>query len=617
MKKFFLLFLFSIFFEYAGPKKDPSFVLNVPCAIQSLDDGDESDVDESLIKDPSFVLNVPCAIQFLDDGDESDVDESLIDEGREFDEDDFEEKDGKFLYCVGEKSRGVVDTEDVLTPILQSENKKTGVVYGFCKMLTDSGYEGESKSYIATHLFLNVFLNRFKSLSSRKNSCLSLEFKKALEMKRLLPLNVFARFWSLAWKRRDGATAGARRGITQSEILDYYQRLKKRDPVLAKKFREQNEQVSICQVPYRSLRETLKNHPFTKDLVCCVRDQHGDAPVYLTIADSDTRSFNGCFSCYKRLLRKYGRFDVLDAGYGFVSEEPFIQLASFLDMGVRIQTAKFFPRGVYYAEPGALSFLILDAKKTIEESFEIISEKRKCIKREYVTPQESVNLMGALCESRGELSCCFSGEKAVQIYPPLRAFKQKVCRRDGSRSDLRFNGQWDGCLKKFKEWDLSTLITVSHVSQSHANSRDWAINLLRALELPSQSKGTMSFVVKIGKKEFEIKEKVGSKIRCIAISLLSRLFSCYSPLALAVIYKKSLKEIIENYSQYKDEANVCVVAKRGGDNPLWKALDGIHTKRQLLKVLGQLIDRYVEKLDKCAQAVGTSLKNALQANLEL
>ena len=572
-------------------------------------------------KDPSFVVTVPHGVPFVDDGYESDVDESLICSERIYCAEELEEVKGQFLYYVDHQYRGALFPDDVTLDdsVAPSEDSK---ICEFIHTLETTAYSDDvSKAYIKKHVRLILLLNRCWSLSSRKNAALLEELKRVAHEEALITTTAYGRYWYPCWKHRDVTSAEARRGLLKEDLLNYYHQLKKKDPTLAQKFREQNEKVFTRQVPFRRLREDLKDHPLTEEAVSELKKINKDAPLYLTIADSDTISFNACFSSYRKRVRDCDLpLDLLCASYHFNTGIAPVQFASVLDMVVRSRTAKSFPRGVYYPEPAAMSVLIPDGKKNLEESFEEYSEKKGVVKRDYETPNESVNLIRNLLLLRGaDFSTFFSRSNPVLIEVPERALRKKVTRSGKVPPEWSFSAEWDEVSHKFKNWTLRDLLQMTDVSQSHARSRDWAINLLNAFDLKKEEDCAGSFVLKVNGSTYEIKNRIGSETRNMAISLLSRLFSSYSPIELA--YKKhvDLKNILKNYELYKRSKQLVKTDPSKRSKDWWIALDNLKTKKELLVVLRQLFkgDVDVEEIGRCAQAVGVDMVEVLRGYLEL
>ncbi|XP_045564764.1 uncharacterized protein isoform X2 [Salmo salar] len=139
--------------------------------------------------------------------------------------------------------------------------------------------------------------------------------------------------------------------------------------------------------PYTDIREYLKDHEETKQLVRELRGQDPDALIYFSCIDADTVSFNQVYSSYLEIVRKHCNTHsgipptVMSTGYEF--PEGDFKKPSQVDRMTRIQTAKHFPLGTYYPEPN-FCVLLLKGEDTLTESFlgkGKTMESPKCIKK--------------------------------------------------------------------------------------------------------------------------------------------------------------------------------------------------------------------------------------------
>lgn len=139
--------------------------------------------------------------------------------------------------------------------------------------------------------------------------------------------------------------------------------------------------------PYTDIREYLKDHEETKQLVRELRGQDPDALIYFSCIDADTVSFNQVYSSYLEIVRKHCNTHsgipptVMSTGYEF--PEGDFKRPSQVDRMTRIQTAKHFPLGTYYPEPN-FCVLLLKGEDTLTESFlgkGKTMESAKCIKK--------------------------------------------------------------------------------------------------------------------------------------------------------------------------------------------------------------------------------------------
>ena len=115
----------------------------------------------------------------------------------------------------------------------------------------------------------------------------------------------------------------------------------------SKEFLRINEDIERPTPPYQYIREKIKNHDNSKILVQALR-QYGNALVYFSIIDSDTKSFNGIYSAYLRITGNSSP-TVMSTGYEFSGDKTdhLFQVASQVDRMVRVITVRHIStRGV-------------------------------------------------------------------------------------------------------------------------------------------------------------------------------------------------------------------------------------------------------------------------------
>ncbi|GAG13293.1 unnamed protein product, partial [marine sediment metagenome] len=270
------------------------------------------------------------------------------------------------------------------------------------------------------------------------------------------------------------------------------------------------------------LREYLRQHDITHELVAKHKENTQHAEVYLTFVDSDIVSFRGFGSypgvfstCQSLYFEGQIEFEaspaVLTTGYRFFSQNPMIEFGTILDQAVRAATAAVIPNGVYYPEP-FMPVLIPPGENTIPETF--LTEKRN-----YETPMESPILMKRIMERESLSLSRFGPVNPVIVRTPERAFRNKR----GSPLKFLATRNEAGKLIHWTEKDFINITT--NMTQTHACPRNWATNLLNAFDLRKKlSIRTKSGVIKI---------ENGTIIRNIVISLLSRLFKSYDSISIA------------------------------------------------------------------------------------
>ncbi|XP_016384395.1 uncharacterized protein LOC107721055 [Sinocyclocheilus rhinocerous] len=171
-------------------------------------------------------------------------------------------------------------------------------------------------------------------------------------------------------------------------------------------------------IPYQDIREYLKSHAATTNLVRELRGNDRSCLVYFSFVDSDTFSFNSIYSEYLQIVRKELKNDppipptVMSTGYEFTHEQEH-HIAGDLDRQIRTALAEVNALFVYYPEPN-FCVLVEEEKDTIEESF-IIKKNRG--KNDY--KMESCILIRQVKE-RVNFKAMFGKGKPIIIVAPER-----------------------------------------------------------------------------------------------------------------------------------------------------------------------------------------------------
>ncbi len=559
--------------------------------------------------DPCFVANIPAYVPSDSEG-ETDSEEEKAE--YEFSEQEFinppfkidYEKRGKCLPPLANPKESKV----------KHSHTKPGVVESLTQKLAREAFiENQDQSRLK-HLAVVIGLNRPRSLSARKNRVLETELDKPVDSK--LTVKWFAMFWDFPWERTDKTKYKSRiNPPTYEEVANFYKQLKRKNPKKARQFRRESENnpghSRRRMVPYRSIRELIKNHPLTKDLTNLFRINNALSNVYLFFCDADTILFNGCFSVYTQMAQQAKKpIHVMTSGYLFDSENKMIRLACELDMNVREATAKYFPQGVYYPEP-SFCILILPGNGSILESFEDG-------KSDYESPQESPIILKQVSAFRQNASFTFVFQNPLHTKTPERATTNKA----KTKKPLIFSAIFDKSTNKFSNWTMQDLINITKNSaQSHAHGRSWAINVLNGLKLHNKS------TVKDGSKDirfpdgtcFTIKEQVGSVIRDIAISLLSRLFSSFDPISQAEGDTAKLIAILSSPYTSSGKIPSKEGEKRTREKALWAKIDGIASLTELKVILSQILINPddVNSILLAAESAGRAIHKVLSENLSL
>lgn len=121
-------------------------------------------------------------------------------------------------------------------------------------------------------------------------------------------------------------------------------------------------------IPFRKIREKIKKHECTKELVRQFRHKDPKGTIYFCFFDADTVDFNHVLSSYLDIVKEHNYPTVMSTGYVF-PENSGLKEKSEHDRQVRIITAEHFPLGTYYPEPN-LCVLLSDESDTLRESFD-------------------------------------------------------------------------------------------------------------------------------------------------------------------------------------------------------------------------------------------------------
>ena len=342
----------------------------------------------------------------------------------------------------------LADSDLQLRPIKSKATvSKTKVFLG---LLEKTGFERQDKDKFG-NIRVSIGLNRPKSLSTRKNDNLYKQLQS--EEESIIMHKKFAFFWNIEWTERSGNP------VNYDKVKNFYKQLKRKDSVKAKKFLEINEDEEGPTPPYQCIREKIKIHKNSENLVEELR-RGRNALVYFSMIDSDTKSFNGIYSAYLRITGNSFP-TVMSTGYEFSADKtdyPF-QVASHVDRMVRVITVRHIQLGVYYPELN-ICVLIPEECKTLPESF--IDQRFK--KNNF----ESVSLLKHIKEKRENVTCVFSEDKPLITTIPERARLTKV-----HKTPISFS-------LKFTQGELTTkddIRKLKQVSQSHFHEKVWYDNL--------------------------------------------------------------------------------------------------------------------------------------------
>lgn len=564
---------------------------------------------------PSFVVNAPVYVSADEESDETDTE---IDETTKFAQEDFNNPP----FFIHPEKRGSVAI--LIEPSQVQINASSSLINSLCNKLEQQGFRNPNAQQQASdYVVANFGLNRPRSLSTRKNNLLIKECNNKVTT--LIQCRVFGMLWDLPWMRR--MANGSLKPSSYAEVKSFYQQLKKKDLQKARKFRrdlENNRALALRRlVPYRALRENVKNHAMTRGLVQLSRDKHPGSHIYLFFCDADTINFNGCFTTYTRLAQEHAiePITAMTSGYMFANngeQDPMIMLANELDMCVRDATARIVPRGVYYPEP-SLCILVANGKDTVEEHFEKGGE---C---DYTSPQESPIILEQVAR-RASTAFVFRFEDSLVTAIPHRATTYKTKTKSGASKALAFNAKVDSSINKFQDWSMHDLANITvNMAQSHASSRSWATNVLNAFEVEGEIDVIFMFPPDKPGKTIGIEDtlfiKINNKktIRDMAISLLSRLFNSYDPKTLAgdgAILRMLLSDHARYQAMIKDVIPANNSARQECADAAWEIVDAPMSRSFFKSLLSVLLKNCDAKLvDAAAKNAGQAIWNTLSQRL--
>ena len=434
---------------------------------------------------------------------------------------------------------------------------------------------------------ISVGFNKMRSLSSSRNRSLASNLNASYDEK--IPVGKIGFLWDGVWQKKK---KGEWETTTYKKVRSFYKQLKRRNPELARKFRKKVERKRAHMVPYREIRDAIKDHEETKRLVRLMRTQDKIRDVYLTFLDSDIKAFcqsKGALSMFSVLDENYVEtpFEICSTGYTIQEpENPILELGVLADLIVRNSTAKHIKKGIYYPEPCTAAKVPADAD-TIPESFSDPKDSA------YQSPQEMPRLIRQILQRRklsAQQAMRFDARGAIVTTTP-------------TRMQRGFRARWNA-VRGVIFWGLPDFKTMGDINQSHFNARDWALNLIPALAINSE--------IKIGSSSSRISDQ--NVIRQVVTSLLSRLFNSFNPIEIARLesigrgsFQMCLIEVLNDYQSHlkkdippvrdrkpkqpgKRKKNAVQAAEKCRViNKLWKWVDNIQTRAVLLDAIGTIL----------------------------
>ena len=553
---------------------------------------------------PAFSLQVPMHVPDDPDASDSDSEVDYLPKTKYT-----QEYLDKPPFVLDTKARGTVVIEPFKTMKVEPYEKSR--IEKFNKKLAEESFvapKEKSKEYASSYLAVTYGLNRMLSVSDAKNKTLLKELEADTGKHGILT-SVTAFYWLPRWK-----STITNKTAEQEDVQDFYRQLKQSSPKQAKKFRNEIEKPTRDMIPYREIREELKHDQHTELNTKSLRARNPISDIYVCLIDSDAARFVhddfGIFAAYQAMyLAAKISPDIMTTGYEFAATPsfPLLPFASTLDRETRAATARFFPLGVYYPEPN-LCIRLCAGLNTLRESFLERDAEGEVLAKNYTTPNEAMIMINHV-RARENFYALFSSQNPLVIHAPERA---------------EFNKQhgvheFDAEVKegKMENWTASDVVTLTRsITQSHANPKAWADNVVAAITL----KTTVTLDGNVTNN--------GSIIRQIMISLLSRLFAMYDPVALmkergnnANVQYKFFQKQLHDYTPNKKPLPKTdrKERKKEVDEAIWVYVDKCKSKTKLLTMIDALIEKgpKAKVLDAAACAAGKSINETFARILKV
>ena len=518
----------------------PSYVVNMPIKVDSDVEDETTDGAEVNHSFPTEYFAAPFAHFRLHPADEGTVRRGKV-------------REAEYASSVNEKASG--------------QHAEVNKLNQIATLFTDESFaekNEESRIEAEKRLSLSIGLNKMASLSETRNRALTNMLQAPIQS--IMPVKRFAMMWDGAWQEKINDKW---MDASYQRVRDFYRQLKRIDKKLAKQFRSQVEQKRGHMVPYREIREKIKNHTNTKTLVKEAREKNPRAPVYLGFFDPDTKKLRagqvGSFSVFDQEVKKNPELVIASVGYMIEDPtNPLLELGVLFDLSVRDMTARYIKNGVYYPEPCTIVRVPEDSD-TVPEHFV------KKGARHYRSPKEMPILIKSVLEERklnAQRVMAFNMDGAIVTAKPARMQREFTAMKNMNN--------------KIILWRLEDFSTMRSISQTHAMSRDWALYIVDAVQLT----------------EYDGFNR--SDIKNILTSLISRVYKAFDPIEIAqrlqrsqsfpVPFQQCLIKVIDLYD--KDEflqrtvaldKNESGVGTRTRHERYWQRIDNITSFAALMK----------------------------------
>lgn len=549
---------------------------------------------------PSYLIVTPIKADSDDEGSSSD--EEL---DRSFSNEMFQQPECYFRLCPGRRG-SIVPEEIKITADITARSGNEAL-----KILRLLEEDISRRDCSDNPKMSAVFgFNKMRSLSSRRNRVLQRKLNEKIQS--IIPHKIIAFSWKPVFQ---GFFYGAWRLIDYNLVKKFYRQLKRIDPKIATQFREVLEKSRSSQVPYREIRDFIKNHEATKSLVRALRKEDPNADVYMGFLDADIQSLyhnkkaEGPFEIFDAHYMRH-KYEIFTGGYVVkVPENKSLQIGVEADLAVRNATAKYLKNGAYYPEPLTI-VKIPKNQETIVQNFSSIKDPN------YDSPMEMARLIKQVLNGRQldpQKAMLFDQSAAIVTTCPDRMNRSFTCKSSKLQGIIR--------------WGIKDFMTMRDINQSHYNARDWAINILRALNLNESWTSEITKFMLINNRwysdGFEIRNK--KIMRDVLISLLSRLFNAFDPVKIAEVYalrssQSFQKELVSILSvgvlPEIDEIPKNEKVRVNSAPLLWEKVDSCTRVKDLLNLLEKLIEKeQVDLVYKAAKESGNALISLFRKKL--
>lgn len=355
----------------------------------------------------------------------------------------------------------------VMMPFLANEmNGKHTKLKENIKLIQDQSFgETINQSFMESSKRIAVVIgcNRVVSLDDRINESFKNFYMRKIPEIKGISVNIFGFLWEPLWSKK---SIDPLNFLTTKEKA--YKLIKILNQRTARNLLMEIEQFKgvfsniRTQIPYQDIRERIKNHHFTEEIVKQIRRKSPLKPIFLSLLDSDIKKLRtenfGLFSQYDILIRKFQKENnvlphVLTTGYcADNTQSDTVKIVIKYDMLKRKIIASILPNGPYYPEPNMIFLLEFDVSLK-DYSFKgdgnrLESQRliQNGIKKGLIDPKKMI----------------FSDSGGIAIE--LSRLLTKII-LECSLSPT----------KKF-------LKALHGISQTHAFPRQWAMNLYNALE---------------------------------------------------------------------------------------------------------------------------------------